>query len=60
MSQDARILLESLEEGGADEETSLSLLGARAREVMVRDGVEGLLEELRTEEFYSATVGCVP
>ena len=49
MSQDARILLESLEDGGADEETALSLSGARAREVMVRDGVDGLLEELRIE-----------
>lgn len=49
MSQDARILLESLEEGGADEETALSLSGARAREILVRDGVEGLLDELRIE-----------
>ena len=49
MSQDARILLESLEEGGADEETAISLSGARGREIMVRDGIEGLLEELRLE-----------
>ena len=49
LSQDARILLESLDEGGADEETALSLSGARAREVMVVDGIDGLLEELRLE-----------
>ena len=49
LSQDARILLDFLEQGGADEETAVSLSGSRARELMVHGGVDELLEELRIE-----------
>ncbi|KAF9524456.1 hypothetical protein CPB83DRAFT_897854 [Crepidotus variabilis] len=49
MSQDAHILLARLEDGGADEETALSLSGTKAREMMARFGLEGLLDELRVE-----------
>ena len=49
MAQDARILLESLEEGALDEGTALSLSGSRARAFLVGNGLDGLLEELREE-----------
>ena len=49
LSRDARILLDSLEHGGVDEETAVSLSGRRARELMVCGGVDELLEELRIE-----------
>ena len=49
LSQDARILLDFLEQGGVDEETAVSLSGSRARELIVHGGVDELLEELRIE-----------
>ncbi|KIM36433.1 hypothetical protein M413DRAFT_31670 [Hebeloma cylindrosporum] len=49
MVQDARILLESLEEGAFDEGTALSLSGSRARAFLVGNGLDGLLDELREE-----------
>jgi hypothetical protein len=49
MAQDARILLESLEEGALDEGTALSLSGSRARAFLIDNGLDGLLDELREE-----------
>lgn len=49
LSQDARIFLDSLERGGADEETAISISGPQARELIARGGVDELLEELRLE-----------
>ncbi|KAF8967352.1 hypothetical protein BDZ97DRAFT_2073691 [Flammula alnicola] len=49
LAQDARILLESLDEGVLDEETVLSLSGGKARAFLVRSGMDGLLDELRVE-----------
>ncbi|KAF8958054.1 hypothetical protein BDZ97DRAFT_2061939 [Flammula alnicola] len=49
LAQDARILLESLDEGVLDEETVLSLSGGKARAFLVKSGMDGLLDELRVE-----------
>ncbi|PPQ82812.1 hypothetical protein CVT25_009190 [Psilocybe cyanescens] len=49
MAQHARILLEGLDNGVLDTESALSLSGGRARELLVRTGLDGLLEELRKE-----------
>jgi len=49
MAQDARILLESLEEGAFDEGTALSLSSSRARAFLIDNGLDGLLDELREE-----------
>jgi len=49
MAQDARILIESLEEGVLDEETALSLSGTRARAFLIGNGLDELLDELRKE-----------
>ena len=49
MAQDARILLESLEEGAFDEGSALSLSSSRARAFLIDNGLDGLLDELRVE-----------
>ncbi|KAH9482685.1 hypothetical protein JR316_0004785 [Psilocybe cubensis] len=49
MAQHARILLDSLDNGIFDVETALSFSGGRARKVLVRIGLDGLLEELSNE-----------
>ncbi|CAA7271156.1 unnamed protein product [Cyclocybe aegerita] len=49
MSQDARILLASLDEGLFDAETALTASGAKARGILLEAGLDGLLDELKTE-----------
>ncbi|KAF4615711.1 hypothetical protein D9613_012505 [Agrocybe pediades] len=50
MAQHARILLEGLEDGVLDEQTALSISGSKARQILVSDGLERLLDELRDEK----------
>ncbi|KAJ3516158.1 hypothetical protein NLJ89_g1294 [Agrocybe chaxingu] len=58
MSQDARILLASLDEGLFDAETALTASGAKARGILLEAGLDGLLDELKAESERTAKAEC--